>query len=95
MSRFQTTAISLLVALTVTAISFVLVEMIALQLIILRFIAPNDPSSGDGAGWGFIILQPIIILVDILISLVIGGVAYRLSFTKLGRAAKSAGQLSN
>lgn len=94
MCRAQKIAISLLIALVATTISFVLVEMIALQLLLLKFVTPDDPSSGDSAGWGFVILQPIIILADILISLVLGGFAYRFSFNKLSKADKSADRIS-
>jgi hypothetical protein len=86
---------SLLGALTATALSFFLVEWLSLQLLILIFVRSGDPSSGDSAGWGFIIEQPIIIPIGIVMSLACGGVVFYFCYTKLCGANKSADRMSH
>jgi hypothetical protein len=83
-----------MLALTAAAFSFVLVEWLSMQLTILSFVRNGDPSSGDSAGWAFIIMQPIIIVIGIFIGHIVVGVVFYFSYTYLRGTGKSADRIS-
>jgi hypothetical protein len=71
--------LSLVIALTAFGLSFVLFAFVAQKLLIVIYERPGDFSSGDAAGWAFLILSPLIVPLDILISLGLAVLAFRVS----------------
>jgi hypothetical protein len=79
--------LSLLFALTAFSVSFVLFAFVAQKLLIVIYHRAGDLSSGDTAGWAFLFLSPLIVPLDILISLGLAVLAFRVSLARLRHPA--------
>jgi hypothetical protein len=72
------------------AVFFIVICAIAvatpLLLELLLHCVPHDASCGDGAGWGMVILSPILVSITLLLALVGAAVTYlrvvRINFSK-------------
>jgi hypothetical protein len=76
MGKLARVLVSLLVALAASAISCALVAWLILGGFAAIFARPGDPSSGDSAGWAFVFSLPIIVPLDVIVSLGVGVAAY-------------------
>lgn len=81
--------VSVVIALVSAVASFVLTELIALRVVLVKYEVPGDASSGDTAGWAFVFLQLMIFPVAVLIGVGIGTLSYWISFTKLRNSGDS------
>lgn len=77
MSRALRVLLSLQMAMIATFVSLALIEVIALRGMMLTYMHADDPSSGDSAAWGFIVLQPLILLFGTGLSLPIGWITFK------------------
>jgi hypothetical protein len=86
--KFLVTMLSLLIALTAFSASFVAIAFAAEKLLTVIYERPGDFSSGDTAGWAFLTLSPLIVPLDILISLGLAALVFRVSRARLRRRAR-------
>jgi hypothetical protein len=79
--------LSLLIALTAFGLSFVLIAFVVQKLLIVIYQRPGDFSSADAAGWALLIFSPLIVPLDILISLGLALLVFRVSRARLRHRA--------
>jgi uncharacterized membrane protein len=81
-------ALSLLCALVVFSASLALAALLTWERIAMHFNPPNDPNSGDITTPGTFFLLTVLMPIYLLVSSVLGSVAYMIVHSRLRPVAK-------
>jgi hypothetical protein len=75
-NQTMTTIVLALTAFAAAALTFVTIPAIILELASAWAKVQADPSSGDAIGWGLVIGAPILLAIDLGVSLGVGVIVF-------------------